>query len=396
MSPRQWWRAIFSRLGLKLFIVIVLVNVLVSGALYFTVARSIDDSFIDYLRRSQQQRLDTLTTTLADGYRAHGSWEWLSNNREAWQRLLRVALAPRSGAPRTEDNSRQPPLPPALGDPRQFVLLDEAGTRIIGRPGPHAHEGESRRDPGELRYTPIMVSGQQIGSLGYRAPDGVFNSIDRVFLHRQLRNLVIILVTLLLSALLLAGGLAFWLGRRTRAMALATRAMADGDYSVRLTSRGRDELSRLSRDINTLAASLARGRRDRQQWVADIAHELRTPLAVLRGEIEAIEDGVRPMDGRSLGSLHQEVSQLNRLVEDLRLLAQSDAHNLDAPMSRLDLGAHLADQLEDSRDALAQHGITLQCSLPAGIMIQGAPHRLRQLWSNLLSIAGPIPIRQAA
>ncbi|RKR06794.1 two-component system sensor histidine kinase BaeS [Kushneria sinocarnis] len=383
MSFRQWWRTTLSPLGLKLFSVIVLVNVLISGALYFTVARSIDDGFIDYLRRTQQQRIDTLTTTLAEGYRTHGSWEWLTDNRDAWQQLLRVALAPRGTQSRTGD-ARQPPLPPALGDPRQFVLLDEQGRRIIGRSGRHQHEAPTSRAPDELRFAAIRMGGRQVGSLGYRAPDGVFNTIDRIFLHRQLRNLGIIIVTLLISALLLAGGLAFWLGRRTRAMALATRSMAEGDYSVRLAVRGRDELAGLSRDINTLAASLERGRRDRQQWVADIAHELRTPLTVLRGEIEAIEDGVRPMDQRTLGALHQEVEQLGRLVEDLRLLAQSDAHNLAAPMTRLDLGRHLAEQLEESREALARHGLSLAHELPAGIMIHGSPHRLRQLWSNLL------------
>lgn len=363
-----------SRISIKLFFAILLVNVAISGLIYLAISRSLDAGFIDYLKRNQQQRIINLTQSLAEGYVAHGSWEWLRDDPSAWRQLLRFALIPR-GEDFHEGDGKGPPLPPQLSDPRQFVLLGEHGELVI----------DSRREVNELRYAPIVLRGEQIGSLGYRAPESVFSNLDRGFLHRQLRNLSIIIGSMLLASLILAAGLALWLGRRTRAMALAAQALASGDYSVRLISRGRDELAQLSADINELAFTLEQNRRARQQWVADIAHELRTPLAVLRGEIEAMQDGIRPLSTENLASLSQEVEQLNRLVEDLRLLAQSDAHTLEAPLEPLDLSAHLAHQLDESRHWIEGKGIVLDSEITAGLTIQGAPHRLRQLWLNLLS-----------
>ncbi|MCY6488446.1 histidine kinase dimerization/phospho-acceptor domain-containing protein, partial [Actinobacillus pleuropneumoniae] len=85
-------------------------------------------------------------------------------------------------------------------------------------------------------------------------------------------------------------------------------------------------------------------------------HELRTPLAVLRGEIEAMQDGIRPLDGDNLYSLGQEVGQLERLVSDLRLLAQSDAGALEAHLTPLDLAATLRARLEEARGWLDNSG----------------------------------------
>lgn len=377
----------FSRLGLKLFGAILLVNVVLGAVVFFMAARSIDDDFLDYLRRTQKERIDTLSDTLVEGYALHGSWAWLGDNRNAWRDVLRLTLAPRDRPDAAGAVSQKSPpehhaggpssdLPRSMVDPRQFVLLDARGQPVIG--GVH----QPRND---MNYRALVLDGTTIGQLGYRAPDNMISSIDQVFLHRQLRNLGIITGVMLLTSLLLAGGLAWWLGRRTRDMALATRTIARGDYSIRLRLRGRDELSRLSEDINALAQSLEHNRQSRQQWVADIAHELRTPLAILKGEIEAMQDGVRALDGKSLQSLNQEVDHLSQLIEDLRLLAQSDARTLETPLDRLDLSTHLQSQLEESREWLDERGITLVTHIAPGLMIQGSAHRLRQLWHNLLS-----------
>ena len=208
--------------------------------------------------------------------------------------------------------------------------------------------------------------------------------MDRIFLARQQRNLAIIVGSLGVASLLLAGGLSWWLGRRTRSMALATRRLTEGDYSTRLPEKGRDELSRLSRDFNVLAATLEASRQARSRWVSDIAHELRTPLAVLRGEIEAMQDGIRRLDQDSLHSLAQEVGQLERLVADLRLLSQSDAGALEVQLAPLDLADSLSGRLEEARGWLTDSGIALDAEIPGPAWIRGDTQRLRQLWNNLL------------
>src|SRR5262245_33444111 len=126
------------------------------------------------------------------------------------------------------------------------------------------------------------------------------------------------------AAIVLKTGLAHWLTQRVRRIARGAEALMHSDYEIRLTTEEQDKLAALARDFNSLAETLATTRHARQQWITDIAHELRTPLAVLRGEIEALQDGVRPLGRESLGSLAQEVAHLGRLVEDLHLLSLSD------------------------------------------------------------------------
>ncbi|MHB0775825.1 ATP-binding protein [Halomonas sp. WWR20] len=371
-----------SRLSIKLFAAILLTNVLIGGLIFLFVARSLDQGFLDYLERSQTNRAQTLATALGDRWSRHGNWDWLRDDPRAWRHLVRNLLWP-------DDQPPASGIDRELGDARDFVLLDARGHPVIGRPllGPPPPEANDapRPPPPEPRFLPIKSGGQVVGRLGYLPPARLMARMDRIFLQRQLRNLTIIVVTLSLASLLLAAGLAWWLGRRARSMAEATRRLTQGDYSVRLSEQGKDELSRLSQDFNLLAETLESNRRARQQWVADIAHELRTPLAVLRGEIEAMQDGVRALDVGNLGSLHQEVGQLGRLVEDLRLLAQSDAGALDIRLEPLNLAESLGTRLSEARGWLEDAGTTLETRLADPVMIRGDLQRLRQLWNNLLA-----------
>jgi two-component system sensor histidine kinase BaeS len=209
-------------------------------------------------------------------------------------------------------------------------------------------------------------------------------AIERALSEQQDLRFAAIALGMLVAALVLGAGLAHWLTKRTRAVARATAALIRGDYDVRLQARGHDELAQLARDFNELAATLAANRRARQQWIADIAHELRTPLAVLRGEIEALEDGVRPLGPASLGSLAQEVAQLARLVEDLHLLSLSDLGALDYRKEPLDLAEVVEDIVDAHRRALAERGLEVELRLERGARILGDATRLGQVFGNLM------------
>ncbi|MFW6346564.1 MAG: ATP-binding protein [Halomonas sp.] len=364
-------RPAISRLGIKLFAVILVVNVAISGLVFLGVSRSLDQGFIDYLDQTQTRRAETLANGLAEEWARRGDWQWLRDSPRAWHRLVRHQLWPGAG-PAPVGIERQ------LGDPRDFVLHDAEGLPVIGLPPDDDEEAAS------LRWLPIEHRDERVGTLGYRPPEQLMARMERIFLSRQQRNLGIIVGALGLASLLLAGGLSWWLGRRTRGMALATRRLTEGDYGTRLTERGRDELSRLSRDFNVLAATLEASREARSRWVSDIAHELRTPLSVLRGEIEAMQDGIRALDQDSLHSLSQEVGQLERLVADLRLLSQSDAGALEVQLAPLDLAESLNHRLEEAGGWLADSGIALEQAIRGPAWIRGDASRLRLLWSNLL------------
>ena len=94
--------------------------------------------------------------------------------------------------------------------------------------------------------------------------------------------------------------------------------------AARAPAGANDELGCLGRDLNTLAETLEANEQARRRWVADISHELRTPLSLLRAELEALQDGLRPMDRTAVDALHGDALRLKRLVDDLHDLSLTD------------------------------------------------------------------------
>ncbi len=108
----------------------------------------------------------------------------------------------------------------------------------------------------------------------------------------------------------------------------AARALAQGDLSGRAQVKGNDEIAELGQTFNDMADALEESERQRRVMVSDVAHELRTPLANIQGHIEALQDGLLEPDAATLDTVHQQAMHLNRLVDDLRLLAATEAREL--------------------------------------------------------------------
>ena len=111
------------------------------------------------------------------------------------------------------------------------------------------------------------------------------------------------------------------------------------DLSQRVQASGKDELGTLGRAFNHMAASLQRGEQNRRAMTADIAHELRTPIAIQRAHLEAFQDGVYPLTLENLQPVLEQTELLTRLVEDLRTLALADAGELHMELAPTDLAA---------------------------------------------------------
>ncbi len=135
------------------------------------------------------------------------------------------------------------------------------------------------------------------------------------------------------TAMLLGWALVTRIVRPLKQMMMLSERIAQGDYARRVEIRGRDEIGRLAESLNQMAVSLTRIEGLRRDLVANVAHELRTPLATLRGYLEALRDGVAPASHDTLELLHEEVLRLVRLVDDLHQLSQFDAR-----LSHLRLG----------------------------------------------------------
>ncbi|MFJ6675700.1 sensor histidine kinase [Actinosynnema sp. NPDC091369] len=193
------------------------------------------------------------------------------------------------------------------------------------------------------------------------------------------------------AVLLVAAAVTVPAGRRLvrpiRALTAAARRMANGDRATRVPVRGNDEVGRLATAFNTMADAIASTDRQRKTLVGDVTHELRTPLANVRSHLEAVQDGVLPLDPALVGSLLEEQDLLERLVTDLHDLALADADMLRVhPEERQ--AADLAEQAVAAHRARAETaGVDLRVAATEAVAVLADPTRLRQALGNLVSNA---------
>jgi two-component system sensor histidine kinase BaeS len=171
-----------------------------------------------------------------------------------------------------------------------------------------------------------------------------------------------------------------------QAMAAATHDIASGKYTTRFSFSSTDEIGQLARDFNAMALTLEKHEKERRQWVVDISHELRTPVAVLQGEIEALLDGIHNITPETICSLLAETIRLQRLVEDLYQISLSDLGTLSYRKENLDLVTVLRNSIESYRAEFDRKSIALKENISSNTKAIGFAdrERLRQLFINLL------------
>lgn len=168
----------------------------------------------------------------------------------------------------------------------------------------------------------------------------------------------------------------------------AARAVADGKLDTRITTSGPTDLHNLAESFNEMASSLQRNDRERRDLLADIAHELRTPLSVIRGRLEGIVDGVYPDSGAPVSTALEQTYLLQRLVDDLRLLTLAESRQLHFESKPVDLG-NLARHVIDLFQAAAQErNIALSLKrLSENCMVHADAQRTEQVIANLVNNA---------
>ncbi|MGD2114829.1 MAG: ATP-binding protein [Acidobacteriota bacterium] len=236
------------------------------------------------------------------------------------------------------------------------------------------------------------------GGLPVRAPDGAVvgtllpiprpspeRAADRrEALLRLDRRLLAAVAGVAALALLLGGLLARRIVRPVEALAAAARDLGAGDLGRRVDVASNDELGRLGRAFNDMAAALERAEDLRRRLVADVAHELRTPLAALRAQLEALQDGLTRPTPQTIGSLVEDAVHLGGLVDDLQDLALADAGRLPLDRRPLDLEREVR---AAARSLGLESGEGLRLELGDLPPVHADPRRLRQILHNLLDNA---------
>ncbi|WP_417223997.1 ATP-binding protein [Amphritea sp.] len=376
----------------KIFVAQLSIALLLVGGMYLFVQWSFDAGFIRYVEERENQVTERLVDELAAVYEVDEGWDALADSPTRWLQLITSVVALPMKGKRLQDHVEQvrregwPPgklMQPPAGMPRplewRIRLLDQQQRMIYGA----ANEPLT-----DFELHPIQTrQGDLVGYLGMQKDNsGFLAARDVQFSQQQTKAYFIIALVMLLLSAGVALPLAHHLVGPIKALTLATRRLASGDYSPRIIHKNHDELGQLAQDFNELALTLSQNETLRRRWVADISHELRTPLSILLGEIDAMRDGIYALDTHSLNSLHQEAQLMARLINDLYELSMSDIGALDYHKVPVDLGAAVRDALEGFAPALAEKSIQMTTTGldDVSAIVFADPDRIDQLLTNLL------------
>jgi two-component system OmpR family sensor kinase/two-component system sensor histidine kinase BaeS len=336
------------------FVFIALIGVVLVAVL---ANRATSIGFQRYLQAGEIASLQELQQDLARYYAAQGAWDGANS-------VLRDSgVGPRGG-----------------GGGYFLRVLDSDGN-IVGSRG-----GQSRTISEFDVQLPLLLDGRQIGTLlaepaggGGHAGDQYLSSVNQAILWS---GLVALAVALFLG-LLLARRITRPLSRLTE----ATHAVAAGDFSRQVPVTSEDELGRLAQDFNQMAHALELSETQRRQLLADTAHDLRTPIAVMRSHLEAMLDGVFPMTPENLAAIHEETLHLSRLVEDVRLLSLAETGHLPLEKKPVDL-TELVGLVVTAFAPLAEaDGVRLESDLDETMPVVADEARLHQVLANLIANA---------
>ena len=358
----------------KLFVAVLAGVLLVILSMGLATSWSFGRGFLGFINEQAMERMAQVVPRLATAYQREGNWDFLRNRPDRWFDVMR----PDPDAARATDDLRPPLASDLTGALFRIALLDKDKKRVTGYPA----IGE------DALVQPVVVNSETVGWLAVTPFQSVTEAGGERFQQYQLRTSLVMGVFSLLLAMLIAWWIARTLLEPVKRVAAATHRLASGDYGSRVAVASDDEVGQLSRDFNQLAYTLERNEKMRREFMADVSHELRTPLSVLRGELEAIEDGVRSLDQSSMKSLQGEVSMLSKLVDDLYELSLADVGALTYRKAPCLLNDLLENSLAMYRDRFTARQLQIDLELPRQpVELLADASRLQQLFSNLLENA---------
>jgi len=312
-----------------------------------------------------------LAEDLADYYRRHGSWEGvvpLLSTPSAWNRMMGgMGQGPGTAGP-VEAMAAE-------------VSLSSADGRVIAGALPRGR----RLSTSDLSAgTPIVVDDRTVGFLLVAGPSA--SSLGESLIGRLTRGTWLVAGLTALAAVVAGGMVVSGLLRPVRELTEASRALAGGDLSRRVPVRSQDEVGELSTAFNQMAENLQRAEQLRRDLTADIAHELRNPLAVLQANVEALADGVYPANAANFAPVLDQARLLNRLVEDLRTLALADGGQLRLDRVACQLLPLVRRVVDGYLQQAEEAGVTLRLEGESAMALVD-PMRVEQVLGNLLSNA---------
>lgn len=388
------------KLQKKLFLLLFGFSLLLVSILVLLMQWSIGKGMVDYVNSKEIETLKPVVIELAKEYQVNNNWQNMLGRHDKFRALIFAQL---QGSDFDVRKTEHPPRPRHFSGPES-----KQNPQPQNRPSPRAMDGRHPPPESESHYvlldsnenfvvgsylesleyskTPITVDKEVVGYFAVSKRNSLTQGYELDFLQQQKEYLWVIALLLMSLVGLVTFPLARHVIEPIKQITLGMHKLTQGDYQQSIDLDRRDELGDLSRDYNELAITLAANESARKRWLANISHELRTPVAILRGELEAMLDNVRPLTIKNIGSANDEVKHLQRLIDDLNLLTSADIGGMHYRKQPENLTALIQGEVEKYQGYLADTGITLKFIFDKPeINIYGDKTRLCQLFENIIN-----------
>ena len=339
------------------FTIVILVTI---AAVFTFINHATQGQIVRFREQIDRARVERMETELIRYYMLKGGWEGIQPHLEQWYKV--------SG--------------------QRIVLTDIDGLVVADAEGIVLGEYYTASSPGTYLSIPwykgnigiMYLSPVSSPELGREALQLLLRVIGRYFLWGGLIAVgLALLVTFILSRRILAP---------VNALSIAARKLGQGDLSQRVTVQDRGEMGEFSRVFNSMAAELEKSEKVQRNMVADIAHELRTPLSNIKGYLEAVHDGIIKPDDATLHSIDEEALLLSRLVDDLQELSLAESGALKLVRSNVNIGDLIANSLSTVKGEASVRGLSISANVPDGLpLVNIDAQRIDQVLRNLLNNA---------
>ena len=352
-------------LGFRIAVAFAVVAFTTAAIAAFVLTVTWQRRFEAYVQRGVQEQADAAAEVVARSYELAGSWNTVDLIELAHFGML---------------NDLRLQVLDADGD----LIAYTTGQVGEMRTGGTAPEGEE-----VMAQAPVVVDGMTVGAVLVKQDpaEGLLTDRDRWFRRVSIAGLAIAaLIAVALASL--AGALyARSIVKPIEDVTHVADELRRGRRDARTGMHGGDPIADLGATLDQMADAIEADRRFEQQLTADVAHELRTPLQAIQATVEAMQDGVLPIDEERLGLLHNETVRLGRLAGSILELSRLETGSAPFAMAPIDIAAPVRVALESSRALMESTGHVVEESIAEGLVVVGDGDRLTQAVGNLLSNA---------
>lgn len=350
------------RYKIMLLLVFAVAAAMLISAIFSSLA--IKKAFNIYFQSNELMRLEQMTAAFVNYYQKDG-----------WNGIETVFM------PGMRRGRGQGGMGMRMQFAERLIVVNKEGTVVADSLGQDV--GKYYVEQGELAV-PIIVSGEKVGTLVAVTRKGILeeNFIDSIRLANIKAGLL---------ATILVLGIGIYFSRRISkplgGLSEAVRKIAKQELYYRVPVGTKDEIGELGRAFNKMAESLEHNELVRKNLIADVAHELRTPLAILRGNLEMLEEAVIKPTPEVFASLHEESIRISRIVDDLQSLSQADAGELKFDFCRADLAEIAQTVVANLQSEAAKKNIKIDVVALEPVYILIDKYRISQVLYNLISNA---------